>query len=85
MNAAQRVLERARATVEAFYASNYEQRQLQALLLTMLDYMQQTFCRPGQEADLARWWGIALEYRRVLVSPELAGEGRRKVLAELLD
>ncbi len=79
-----RRLEAARKEVEDFECDNRYQRHLQGLISSMLDHMQETCLRRGDEAELRRWWGIVEEYARVLTSPEMATRRARTVMEELL-
>ncbi len=74
----------AQRIAEQFEACNAPQRQLQGLLLSMLEYMQGTFRQPYQLAPLQRWWVPAQIYLQLLQSPMLATPGARKLLGETL-
>ncbi len=78
------LLSKARADIAQFPAENWEQQKLQALLLTMLGYMDRVLSRPEHRHELPRWWRVVDTYWRALESAELASKERRAFLAELL-
>ena len=86
-----------RRLIEGFEARNRYQKELRALLVAMMDYMEGAHCRslspeerckPGGAKDEAReferWMGILDSYWQVLVSPEMATRRARTVLVKLL-
>ena len=85
-----RRLEKARGVIEPFQPVNPYQGQLQALLLTMMDFMEGAYCRPPRPRrpedaeEFERWWGTVKRYWRALFSPEMARKGAFRVLTKLL-
>ncbi len=74
----------ARRAIEGFAADNRYQRQLQSLLIVMLDHMDGVARQPGGCRDLDGWWTVLRHYQRTLASPEMAGRRARTVLAKLV-
>ncbi len=77
-------LQQARGEVGSFGIQNRYQRELRALVLSILNYLEEVHCHPGQAAEFDRWWHVVGEYGRVLVSPEMASRRARTVLGRLL-
>ncbi|MEM7357097.1 MAG: hypothetical protein AAF657_40155, partial [Acidobacteriota bacterium] len=58
-------LRQARNHLARFDVRNRYQRELRALCLAMLSYMETTCLKPGAGGEFDRWWRIVCEYGRV--------------------
>lgn len=77
-------LQDARGEIAAVTVHNRYQRELRGLILSILNYLEEAHCRPGEAPEFDRWWRVVCDYGRVLVSPEMASKRARTVLDNLL-